>query len=244
MEVFIRKIMIFTFKNQKISYNDQFKGKPILFLHGWGGNKDSFAVLKDFLGNKYRILSLTFPADLNEVWNLKDYSNLVEAFLKKLKLKKVFCVAHSFGGRIALNLANKYFEKMVLTGSAGIKPKFSLIKFFKILKYKILKKLVKLKLYPKESLNKHGSEDYMKLNASMKKTFINIISINQKNMLRYIKVKTLLYWGDKDKETPLYMAKIFYKKISNSKLIIQKGDHFIYLKKHNEFSVLIDNFFS
>lgn len=236
--------MTFNFKNQKISYSDQFSGRPILFLHGWGGDKNSFAVLKSFLGEKYRLLSLTLPIDLKEVWTLKDYTNLVEAFLKKLKLKKVFCVAHSFGGRIALNLANNYFYKMVLTGCAGIKPRFNIIKFFKILKFKILKKLVKLKLYSYKALKKYGSEDYVKLNDVIKKTFINIISTNQKNMLKYINVKTLLYWGDRDKSTPTYMAKIFSKTIKNSKLIIKPGDHFVYLKRHEEFSYLIDNFFS
>ena len=47
----------------------------------------------------------------------------------------------------------------------------------------------------------------------MKKTFINIVNTNLTDLCKYIKIKTLIIFGTKDKETPKHMAKTLKKHI-------------------------------
>ena len=160
---------------------------PILFLHGWGGSVDSFKIFENELKSKTKIIFLDFPpfgksSKLNKVYDIDSYAKIVLSLLRKLKIKKVNIVAHSFGGRVALYLASKNCDmvnKMLLTGCAGLKRKELKIKI-KIYFYKFKKLLSKLGLYPKIKLDNCGSEDYKNLNFVMKQTFNNIVNFDER----------------------------------------------------------------
>ena len=50
-------------------------------------------------------------------------------------------------------------------------------------------------------------------------------------------------WGEEDKDTPLYMAKIMEKNIKDSGLVVLKNaGHFSYIDKSSEFNLITDNF--
>ena len=97
----------------------------------------------------------------------------------------------------------------------------------------------KLKYKTIKTFNKNavvGSKDYITLSAVMKKTFSNIVNEDLSYLAKNIKCKTLLVYGNKDKETPLYMAKKYNKLIKNSKLKIYKNcGHFAYIQNSEEF---------
>lgn len=231
------------FKEQ-FQYKEDGQGAPVLLLHGWGGNENSFSELFSFLSQKYYVLSLALPMNLSKPWTLQDYVTFVISFLKHKKIKKPHIVCHSFGGRVSVELAQKHAQKIVFIDSAGIKPRFSLKKKLKVWQYKLLKILVKWKWISAQKLQSFGSSDYKQLTSPMKKTFINIVNYNQVKLLKGIENPTLILWGKQDKDTPLYMAKIFHKRIKNSKLIVEDGGHFAYLKYGRKWAMLIDNFLS
>ena len=63
-------------------------------------------------------------------WGVGDYAEFVKAFLKALGVDRMRLLGHSFGGRISIKLATDpefapRIEKLVLTGSAGLKRKRS-----------------------------------------------------------------------------------------------------------------------
>ncbi len=119
---------------------------------------------------------------------------------------------------------NDDIDKLVLISSAGIKPRFSLRVKFKVWKYKFYKKIGSRKA------EKCGSRDYKILSPIMKATFNNIIREDLTKICPNINTKTLIIFGDKDRETPLYMGKKLRKLIPNSRLIVIKGgDHFSYI---------------
>ena len=239
--------MFIIYRERRVNYIKNIgSGYPTLFLHGWGGNVESF---KYFVKDKNAIL-IDFPPfgksqNPKYEYTLNDYVNIVIKILNKEKIDKVNIVAHSFGGRVAILLATKgYVNKLVLTGSAGLKPKYSIKKSFAKTRYKLAKLIVKLKLKDKSYLKKFGSSDYKCLDDNMKKTFINIVNFYQNDMLKDIKCDTLLVWGDKDTETPLYMAKTFEKNINGSGLVVFAGSgHFAYIEKAFAFEKIINNFF-
>ncbi|MDR0384020.1 MAG: alpha/beta hydrolase [Christensenellaceae bacterium] len=187
--------------------------KTILFLHGWGGNSNSFLPIINYFKNFYNCIAPTFPIPENKVFILKDFVAMVQ------DIKCDYIIAHSFGARIAVFLN---CEKMVITGGAGLKPKTNLIKWIK-------KKL------------KIPSADYRVLNNLQKQTFKNIINYDISKDIK--QTPTLLICGQRDKATPVYMAKKWHKINGNSILKIYKNcGHFAYLENKERFIKDVEQF--
>ena len=165
---------------------------------------------------------------------LEDFVGVVE---EKIGLREgeYYVVAHSFGCRIAVLLANKYperIEKMVLTGAAGIKPRFNLKVWLKIKLYKLWKKL---KNKGRGFLT--GSADYRNLNTAGKITFQNIIKRDLKQEIKKLTVPTLLIWGKCDKSTPLYMGKLWTRIQKDSILkCYRQAGHFCFVDESIRFT--------
>lgn len=227
--------------------NDKF----VLLLHGWGGSLNSFRGLEEYLiSNGFSVINLDFPGFGNselpkEDFCLDDYVEIVKQMLETIGVNKVMVVSHSFGGRVAIKLASKtdLIEKLVLVDSAGIKPKFSFSKFLKIRHYKFLKWLKSHNL-TRKNLDNYGSADFKALPSQMKPVFVRVVNEDLTGLLDNISCPTLIVWGEKDQSTPLYMAKILNKKIKDSGLVVFKGSgHFSYLEHHDEFLIIIKEFF-
>ncbi|MBO5502339.1 MAG: alpha/beta hydrolase, partial [Clostridia bacterium] len=57
-------------------------------------------------------------------WGVPEYAAQVKALLDSLAFSKINVVAHSFGGRVAIELASTYpelIEKLLITGGAGLR---------------------------------------------------------------------------------------------------------------------------
>ena len=91
-------------------------------------------------------------------------------------------------------------------------------------------------------LEKFGSDDYKQLNDIMKQTFVKVVNEDLSDDARKISIPTLLVWGKKDKDTPLYMGKTFNKLIKNSKLIILNGGHYCHIENLQEYSKICMQF--
>ena len=73
---------------------------------------------------------------------------------------------------------------------------------------------------------------------------VKVINDNLEPLLEKIKAPTLLIWGEKDEDTPIYMAKIMEKKIKDSGLvIIEKGSHYSYIDNMPKFKGALKYFF-
>ena len=145
---------------------------------------------------------------------VKDYADGVLALMDKLNIEKV--------------------EKLVLVDSAGIKPRRGIKYRLKILMHKILKKFGK---------GLKGSKDYRALSPVMKKTFQNVVNYDETYLLSDITADTAIFWGDKDKDTPLYMARKLNKKIKSSHLfLLTNAGHFSYLDNSGYFLKILSAF--
>ncbi len=233
--------MNFLFKNEVVNY-DFFNTKnesTILFLHGWGGNKFSFSKTINFLKSQFNILSISIPTNSPtlSIWNLFDYTNLIENILLIHSINNVIIICHSFGCRLALLLKKKItISKIIITGGAGINKKINIFSKITRNNNKILLKSPKNKYFYK----KIASSDYLSLSKTNKESFKNIINLNLKFTPQF-NCPVLLYWGNKDYETKIWIAK-YLKKHNNTKIITTKGDHFVFLKKYIEFNHIVTNF--
>lgn len=239
----------FIFHGELIEY-DFFKltnqADCVLFLHGWGGNKNSFVSTINLIKSKQNCLAVTLPTinHTNLVWTLFDYTNCVLNLLLSFGIKEIKIVCHSFGFRVAtlLTILTKHnkllqIKKIVVTGGAGAK-KINLFKKINQNANICLLKQDKNKILFKKLV----SPDYSSLCETNKKTFKNIVTFNTKNLLKF-DFPVLLFWGKFDHETPLWIAKKIKKlNKNNATLIITKSNHFAYLKQNAYFNNLVVKF--
>ena len=61
-------------------------------------------------------------------------------------------------------------------------------------------------------------------------------------LLDDIKVPTAIFWGEKDKDTPLYMAKKLTKGIKDSSLFLLDGGHYAYVDDLEKFVSILSAF--
>ncbi|MBQ8424883.1 MAG: alpha/beta hydrolase [Clostridia bacterium] len=222
--------------------------KYLVFLHGWGADKNSFLWLK----NQYKEYSIIFvdfagfgeTPEPSRPYSVYDYVSELKELLDNFYIESLVLIGHSFGGRVAIKFSflfqNDYhYFKLCLVDSAGIKPKRNLSYYYKIYKYKFLKHY-----FPKsKKLFNYGSSDYKKLSKIMKQTLVKVVNEDLSNYAKFITVKTLIIWGENDKETKLYMAKKLNKLIKNSSLVIIKDTgHFSFIEKPYEFIFNLDMF--
>lgn len=237
--------MYFSYNGTRVFY--RFVGgksqSPILLLHGWGCDGSVFDGLTSFF-QKQSFLIIDFPpfgksGPLSKDYTIFIYAQMVISLCEHLSIKSLKIIGHSFGGRVAIILCDilrEYVQMCILIDGAGVKPKRKLSYYYKIYKYKIFKKL------GLSTLNM-GSKDYLALSPTMQKTFKNIVNMHLDDYLDKIKCPTLILWGEKDKETPLYMAKKMKKKIKNNMLyIIKDAGHFCFLDAPFESAQVIKRF--
>lgn len=159
-----------------------------------------------------------------------DYSELLITILNLNNIVKPIIVCHSFGFRVATLLNKKIeLEKIIVTGGAGPK-KDNILKKIDRNNNKILLKHSKFKFLYK----KIASNDYKNLSSTNKKTFSNIVTLNLINEIKF-KCPMLLFWGTKDCDTPLWIAR-HLKKQNNANLIVTNSNHFAYLQENAKFN--------
>lgn len=233
--------MEYLFKSARVNYEIVGNGKcNLVFLHGWGGEIDSFKFICKHLNASYKALFIDFPpfgksSEMEFPWTLFDYADLVFNILKKENMHKSIIIGHSFGGRVAMVLANRGVAKqLILVDAAGMKPKRSIKYFIKFFSNKLKRKF--------GCSNIKGSSDYNQLSPIMKKTFVNIVNTFLEKYAININEPTVLFWGEKDNQTPMYMAKRLNKLIKNSELVVIKNaGHFSYLDNFNTFLKVVEH---
>lgn len=239
------------------------EGKHILCMHGWGGNMDSFKPLTRDLSGSARLIAVDFPGhgrspEPDGVWQVDEFKAQILALLDEIGAPRVDIVAHSFGGRVALMLAAENPERvgrMVLTGCAGLLPRRSGGLQFKQAVFSALKagyesapvqKLLGKNADKLTSMlqSKLGSADYRALSGDMRRTFVNVINQDLEWCLSRIQASTLLFWGENDTATPLWMGQTMEKEIPDAGLVVMPGaTHFAYLERYANFLAVVRQFF-
>ena len=235
---------------KNLDYNLISNGKNvILFLHGWGLDKNSFdCVIKKIYSN-ISIMSLDFFGFGNsetpeKYFDTYEYAYHVFLLISELNFENLIIVGHSFGGRIAIILSAVFginVKSIILTSSAGLN-RMSIVKFVKIRLYKTLKFLVSKKIISRNFLLCFGSSDYKKLDNNIRGVFNKIVNQDLCFLLKKIIGNSYLIWDKKDKITPFWICKKMRKNIKLSKIVLFKsGGHFCYMYNVNKFMVYVFN---
>ena len=88
-----------------------------------------------------------------------------------------------------------------------------------------------------------GSQDYRNASPLMRRILVNVVNEDLKDLLPNIQQSTLLIWGEKDTETPLWMGQEMEKLIPDAGLVIlEGGSHFAFLEQLPGFSLIVKEF--
>lgn len=235
---------------QQYSTKEKGDGKPLLLLHGYLSNKESFNYQFEYLSKSRRVVAIDLPGfgftpEPPFAYALDDYVQFVIDVIDRMCGGKTDIIAHSFGGRIAIKLAAKYPEKVdkvLLVGAAGLKPRRGIKYYIKVGTYKALKKISPKTA--KRKIARFASSDYMALSPVMRESFKKIVNENLDGLLYEIKAPTLIVFGSNDDQTPLYMAKKLHKNIAESGLVVMQGcGHFCFVESPRAFSIIASEFF-
>lgn len=215
--------------------SDAKEERTVIYLHGWGGDASAFLFCAENLKDSYDGILVDFygfglTPEPETPLTVSDYADGVVEIMEKNGVRKAVFAGHSFGGRVAMEIAAKHPEKTValaLVDSAGLKPRRGAGYYVKVALHKLLKKLGGNGL--------KGSEDYRRLSPVMKATFCNVVNYDQTLLLKKIRCPVAVFWGENDTDTPPYMAKRLNRGIADSHVFWLKGGHFAYLEDSANF---------
>ena len=226
-----------TVKNLTINYkiigeNHPTYSKTFLILHGWGSNSDRWQEIGQSLSEKgFKVIIPDMPGfgkseTPKTPWNFNNYVSFAEEFTKNLNLQNFYLLGHSFGGAVAVKIAidvpqkiNELFLvacscirkrtalKKVLAKISKVVKLFAFLPFYSLIRKAFYKFMIR-------------KSDYVYTKGIMRETYLKVISEDLSWHLSFIKVPTVIIWGDKDESTPVENAYFINQKISDSKLII------------------------
>lgn len=209
----------------------------LVFLHGWGGDLRSFKGAYEYaVGNGFNAVNFAFPKTVPSEWGIYDYAAFVGKFLCEKNISRPVLVGHSFGGRVAIILASQgVAQKLMLVDSAGMKSRASIVKKFRIAKYRY-------RVRRGKPLDGTGSIDYNNTREDQRGVFVRIVNTHLEKLLAFIKCPTLIVWGRSDKDTPPYMARRLHRRIAGSRLEYLDGGHYSYIDSNYKFLRLLNTF--
>ena len=200
----------------------------MVWLHGWGQDKQSFSRIASLFKKAGPHTLYDFPGFgdtpmLDDGAGTREYAAALKDQLDTIGKGPFIIIGHSFGGRVAIQMAAHYpdlIKAIVLIGGAGLKRKRSLIFKCRALILRCLGKLAKRcdtlfstnlrALYAQ----RFGSADY-KAAGDLRATFVNVVNEDLVSEASMVKCPALMLYGEMDTEAPPEIGKKYACLIKN-----------------------------
>ncbi|WP_415405826.1 alpha/beta fold hydrolase [Sulfurovum sp. CS9] len=227
--------------------NDVKSDSTLVFVHGFGGNKDTWDRLVKELDDKYHVIVIDLPGHGESVskktlgYTITDQAEWLHEFLKTKKVKDFYLLGHSMGGAIALRYAGNHINNvktlilidamgMEQTKSDGVKlveqsdknPLYDVCtkeRLETLLSYSMHKSPYVPELIKDVLLQeKCARRDLEKI--LYEDIYKDVCCLN--DIAKNIHIPTLILWGEKDRMTHIDNATLFHDTIQGSHLVILK----------------------
>lgn len=211
--------------------------KDIIFLHGWGSNKDIMKNIFSQYLKDFRHIYIDLPGfgkSLNNyVLTTNDYVEITDELLNLLSSSKDVVAGHSYGGKVAVLLNPK---NLVLLSSAGILEE----KPFDV-KVKIFFAKVFNALGLRAVTKRFRSKDVNTMSENMYATFKNVVNEDFSSHFSNFPNNALVFWGEKDTATSLESGKKMAALLKKSTFTSYDGDHYFFAQHAKNISERIEN---
>ncbi|MGD1117981.1 MAG: alpha/beta hydrolase [Dehalococcoidales bacterium] len=211
---------------RRVLYRQAGKGPPVVLIHGGASDSRDWLDTMQALAGRFTFYAPDLPgfgqsARDEKGYYLSDFTDFLAGFFDELKIQNPVLVGHSFGARVCLDMARLYPDRigrLVLIDASGL-GKMSLFgsvlfTFF----WALRKALGRPQPFPR-FLSKEG-DDYNRVSDEV---------------LKSIKVPTLLMWKGFDPYMPLKCARRAQKLIPGARLEIVPGyGHAPHQQKNHE----------
>ena len=235
-----------TFDLSEVSFIQKGTGRDLVFFHGYLSSKESFTAQIEYFSRFYRATAFDFlgfgqSAPLKEAFSVSDYAGWTKALLDALKIERPHVVAHSFGCRVAVKMAKgdgQVFDKMLLTGPAGVILKRGFGYKLKVKAYRLVKKFA-----PNYAEKHFGSTEYRSLPPVMRESYKKIVNEDLRADAREISNEVLMVVGEEDKTTPIEEAEAYLVCLENGWIKRMEGGHFAFAEHPLAFNLIAEEFF-
>lgn len=234
-------------EKKDVSYLRKGEGKDLVFLHGYLSSKEAFLPLAEYFSRFYRVTALDFcgfgaSAPLPYAFSVADYAEWTKRAFRLLEIERPLCIAHSFGCRVAVKMQSQseetVFEKLILTGPAGIRTKKPLSYYIKVKAYRAVKKIA-----PAFAEKHFGSAEYRTLPPVMKESYKKIVGEDLREDIKRVTCRTLVAEGTEDTVTTAAEAEEYASLLPFGRLIYIRGGHFAFATAATEFALAAEEFF-
>ncbi len=230
---------------------------PVLYLHGWGRSRRDLKHLERLRPGM--LLDLpgfgASPAPTKAIGSKEYAVQALEAITQWMdtQLTNSQCsntqhviVGHSFGGRVALQLAAlapHQVRGLIISGT----PLFRDHANQKLpLTFRTVKKMRQLGLIGEARLDaarrKHGSVDYLATSGVMREVFVRVVNESYEEALSEIRCSTAFVWGTGDSAAPVADAVKAQQMVHGSVLETRECGHNIHIDHPEIFLDFIDRF--
>jgi pimeloyl-ACP methyl ester carboxylesterase len=223
-----------------VPYLEGGKGKPVVFVHGLGGQAQDWApLLPELVRSGFHVLAMDLPGfgessrPRDRSYSIREQASFVESFLDALRLDRVMLVGCSMGGRVAATVAldqPQRVERLVLMDSAGFpfKPSFDTALFMPKTPAQVDALLALLIPHPeqlpnfvKEDVIRHGDGRGWVVERALASMEAGADILDGR--FSSMKPSVLLVWGKQDAITPLTLGEAMHKAAPDSVLEVYDG---------------------
>ncbi|MCY3849592.1 MAG: alpha/beta hydrolase [Acidimicrobiaceae bacterium] len=219
---------------------------PISYLHGWGRSRNDFApVANQRPGMLLDLPGFGSSAQPPVGMGSAEYAvEVLAAITEWADSERVLLVGHSFGGRIALQIAASAPQSvrgLIIAGTPLFRDES---RSRPPLAYRVARRLHRLGLASDARLEsarkKYGSADYSAASGVMRETLIKVVNESYQAELNQIRCPTAFVWGRADSAAPVEDARRAQQIVEGSVLEERDCGHDVHLQHPALFVELID----
>ncbi|HVC55940.1 MAG TPA: alpha/beta fold hydrolase [Stellaceae bacterium] len=222
--------------------SDSPRDAPLLiWAHGWGQTHRALLPLAQAMRRAAPSVLLDLPGFGASplppaAWSTADYADAVAEWLGGLPPARRIWIAHSFGGRVGLQLAARHpelLQGLILIAAAGLPPRRSPGQRARIAArrwaFRLMRRLTPEGPARDRLRERFGSADYRQAGA-LRPILVKAVNEDLTSVARAVRCPTLLIYGDQDRETPPELGLRLNALIPRSRLVMLRGfDHWTVL---------------
>lgn len=193
-------------------------GAPrVLGLHGWGRSSADFrSVLSGMEAVAVDLPGFGSSPPPSAGWGSPDYANAIRDVWSAFDEPPVV-VAHSFGGRVAVHLAQDLpMQSLILIGVPLVRPGTA---SQPAMAFRVARRLHRLGVLSDGRMEafrqKYGSADYRATSGVMREVFVRVVNETYDEQLDRLAIPVRMLWGANDAAAPLEQAQIAYRRLAD-----------------------------